>query len=150
MQVRDLKYMQCVINETLRIHSTSSLGLPRVVPPGPGTRILDHHFPAGSVVSVPAYTVHHSTEIWGADADEFRPERWEKVTERQKAAFIPFSYGPRSCVGRNVAEMELALIVATVFRRYEFELYQDVLETREGFLRKPLECMTGVRKRDNV
>ena len=150
MQVRDLKYMQCVINETLRIHSTSSLGLPRVVPPGPGTRILDHHFPAGSVVSVPAYTVHHSTEIWGPDADEFRPERWETVTERQKGAFIPFSYGPRSCVGRNVAEMELALIVATVFRRYEFELYQKMLETREGFLRKPLECMIGVRKRENV
>jgi benzoate 4-monooxygenase len=150
MQVRDLKYMQCVINETLRIHSTSSLGLPRVVPPGPGVRILDQHFPAGSVVSVPAYTVHHSTEIWGPDADEFRPERWEKVTERQKGAFIPFSYGPRSCVGRNVAEMELALIVATVFRRYEFELHQEVLETREGFLRKPLECITGVRKRANV
>lgn len=46
--------------------------------------------------------------------------------------------------------MELALIVSTVFRRYEYELYQDVLETREGFLRKPLECMVGVRKRQGV
>jgi benzoate 4-monooxygenase len=149
-QVRDLKYLQAVITETMRIHSTSSLGLPRVVPPGPGVEILGHHFPAGSVVSVPSYTIHHSKEIWGPDADEFRPERWEKLTERQKNAFIPFSYGPRSCVGRNVAEMELALIVGTVFRRYEFELYQDVLETREGFLRKPMECMVGVRKRANA
>jgi len=149
-QVRDLKYLQAVISETMRIHSTSSLGLPRLVPPGPGVEILGHHFPAGSVVSVPSYTIHHSKEIWGPDADEFRPERWEKLSERQKNAFIPFSYGPRSCVGRNVAEMELALIVGTVFRRYEFELYQDVLETREGFLRKPLECMIGVRKRANA
>ena len=149
-QVRDLKYMQGVISETMRIHSTSSLGLPRVVPGGPGVEILGHHFPAGSVLSVPAYTIHHSKEIWGADADEFRPERWETITERQKNAFIPFSYGPRSCVGRNVAEMELALIVGTVFRRYEFELYQDVLETREGFLRKPLECIVGVKTRANV
>ena len=145
--VKDLKYLECVIQETMRIHSTSSLGLPRVVPPGAGIVILGHHFPADTVLSVPAYTIHHSKEIWGSDADEFVPERWTKVTERQKAAFIPFSHGPRACVGRNVAEMELALIVSTVFHRYDFELYQDVLETREGFLRKPLECIVGVKKR---
>lgn len=43
--------------------------------------------------------------------------------------------------------MELALIVSTVFRRYQFELYQDELETREGFLRKPLALMVGMKKR---
>jgi len=145
--VRDLKYLECVIQETMRIHSTSSLGLPRVVPPGAGIEILGHHFPPETVLSVPSYTIHHSKEIWGPDADEFVPERWQKVTEEQKAAFIPFSYGPRACVGRNVAEMELALIVSTVFHRYEFELYEDVLETREGFLRKPLRCMVGLKKR---
>lgn len=76
-----------------------------------------------------------------------RSDTNDDLLSRQKSAFIPFSYGPRACVGRNVAEMELALIVATVFRRYEFELYQDTLETREGFLRKPLELMVGMRKR---
>ncbi|OQO06296.1 Benzoate 4-monooxygenase [Cryoendolithus antarcticus] len=146
-QVKDLPYLDHVIQETLRIHSTSSTGLPRVVPPGPGVEVCGRHFPQGVVLSVPAYTIHHSKEIWGKDADEFRPERWEKVTEKQKNAFIPFSYGPRSCVGRNVAEMELALIVSTVFRRYEFELYQDKLETREGFLRKPLGLEVGLRRR---
>ncbi|KAI9730162.1 MAG: hypothetical protein M1818_008256 [Claussenomyces sp. TS43310] len=149
-QVRDLKYMQNVINETLRIHSTSSLGLPRVVAPGPGLDLLGHHFAPGTVLSVPAYTIHHSTEIWGPNADEFVPERWDSVTEAQRKAFVPFSHGPRSCVGRNVAEMELALIVSTVFRRYEFELYQDVLETREGFLRKPLQCLVGIKKRKGL
>ncbi|KAK4986959.1 hypothetical protein LTR66_007732, partial [Elasticomyces elasticus] len=100
-----------------------------------------------TVLSVPSYTIHHSKAIWGSDADEFRPERWEKATEKQKDAFIPFSYGPRACVGRNVAEMELALIVATTFRRYEFELYQQELATREGFLRKPLGLAVGMRRR---
>lgn len=136
-----------VINETLRIHSTSSLGLPRLVPPGPGVTVHKHHFPQNTVLSVPAYTIHHSPAIWGPDADAFRPERWDSVTEEQKNAFIPFSYGPRACVGRNVAEMELALIVSTVFRRYEFELQQAKLETREGFLRKPLGCEVGMRRR---
>jgi len=131
----------------MRIHSTSSLGLPRIVPPGPGITICNHHFPPGTVLSVPAYTIHHSTAIWGADAEEFRPERWLNATDAQKAAFIPFSYGPRACVGRNVAEMELALIVSTVFRRYEFELRQGELQTREGFLRKPLGLKVGMRRR---
>ena len=148
-KVKDLKYVDSVIKETMRIHSTSSLGLPRVIPPGPGITLSGHHFPQGITLSVPAYTIHHSKEIWGPDADTFRPERWETVTEKQKAAFIPFSYGPRACVGRNVAEMELALIVSTVFRRYEFELRQGEMETREGFLRKPLGLVVGLRRREN-
>lgn len=81
-QVKNLPYLDKVIQETLRIHSTSSQGLPRVVPPGPGVEICGHHFPQGTVLSVPAYTMHHSKEIWGKDADEFRPERWENVTDR--------------------------------------------------------------------
>ncbi|EHK98820.1 Cytochrome P450 [Glarea lozoyensis ATCC 20868] len=145
--VKDLPYLHNVIQETMRIHSTSALGLPRVVPPGPGITLLGQHFPAYTVLSVPSYTIHHSPEIWGPDVEEFKPERWDRLTERQKTAFIPFSYGPRSCVGRNVAEMELALIVGTAVGRYEFELYTERLETREGFLRKPLECLVGVRKR---
>jgi benzoate 4-monooxygenase len=147
-QVKDLPYVDAVIKETMRIHSTSSLGLPRVIPPGPGITLNGHHFPQGVVLSVPAYTIHHSTSIWGPDADEFKPERWEKVTEQQKNAFIPFSYGPRACVGRNVAEMELALIVGTVFRGYEFVIRQEgEMETREGFLRKPLGLDVGMRRR---
>ncbi|KAH9879367.1 hypothetical protein J1614_002806, partial [Plenodomus biglobosus] len=149
-QVKDLPYVDAVIKETMRIHSTSSLGLPRLVPPGPGVTLCGHYFPPGTALSVPAYTIHHSKAIWGPDADEFRPERWEEITEEQKAAFIPFSYGPRACVGRNVAEMELALIVATVFRRYEFELRQGEMETREGFLRKPLGLQVGMRKRKGL
>lgn len=51
-------------------------------------------------------------------------------------------------MGRNVAEMELALIVAVVARKYEFVLRTvGELETREGFLRKPLGCRVGMRKR---
>ncbi|KAJ4327134.1 hypothetical protein N0V84_002396 [Fusarium piperis] len=146
--VRDLPYLNCVINETLRYHSTSGVGLPRQIPEGsPGVTIRGHFFPAGSVLSVPTYSIHHSKEIWGPDADDFKPERWEDVTPRQKDAFIPFSHGPRACVGRNVAEMEMKLIVATWARRYDVELKQEIMETREGFLRKPLGLDIALKMR---
>jgi benzoate 4-monooxygenase len=154
-QIKDLKYTNNVIQETLRIHSTSSLGLPRLTPmaspenPNPKpVEILGCTFPPGTTLSVPSYTIHHSKEIWGLDADKFNPDRWDHITERQKNAFIPFSYGPRACVGRNVAEMEMACIVATVFRNYEFRMEQEgPLQTREGFLRKPLGLNVGIRRR---
>ncbi|KAI1487034.1 cytochrome P450 [Biscogniauxia mediterranea] len=146
--VRNLPYLEAVINETLRIHSTSGIGLPREIPPeSKGIHLHGHYFPPGTVLSVPTYTIHHSKEIWGADADAFRPERWDHVTPRQKNAFIPFSYGPRACVGRNVAEMEMKMIAATWARRYDVFLRQDVMETREGFLRKPLALEIGLKKR---
>ena len=140
-----------VIFETMRIHSTSSLGLPREIPPyAKPVTIQGHEFRPGTVLSVPAYTIHHSKEIWGPDADEFVPERWDpaRLTARQKASFIPFSTGPRACVGRNVAEMELHVMAATVFKNFEFQLEQDhPMETREGFLRKPLGLDVGIRRR---
>lgn len=147
--VAQLPYLQNVVSEALRHHSTSGIGLPRLIPADAarGVTIRGHYFPPGTVLSVPSYTMHHSREIWGPDAAEFRPERWESVTARQRNAFIPFSHGPRACVGRNVAEMEMKLIVATWARRYDVFLRQEVMETREGFLRKPLGLDIGIRRR---
>ena len=149
--VKDIPYLQWVIWETMRIHSTSAMGLPREIPADAAPVVISGHtFGPGDVLSVPSYTIHRSKEIWGPDAEEFVPERWapERLTPRQKAAFIPFSHGPRACVGRNVAGMELLVMGATVFRLFEFEIQQDgPMETREGFLRKPLGLMVGMKRR---
>lgn len=146
--VRDLPYLSAVVNETLRYHSTSGIGLPRQIPhDSPGIHLNGHYFPGGTVLSVPTYSIHRSKEIWGPDADEFRPERWFNVTPRQKGAFIPFSHGPRACVGRNVAEMEMKLIVATWAKRYEVYLRQDHMDCKEGFLKKPLGLEIGLKRR---
>jgi len=152
--VKDLPYLRAVINETLRVHSTSSLGLPRVCPVG-GATVCGEFFPGGTVLSVPAYTIHHSTEIWGANADEFVPERWFNLTPLQKKSFIPFSTGPRACVGQNLAEIEMTTIVATVFSGWEWKFAEGErqglpgaeLETVEGFLRKPVGVEVGVKRR---
>ncbi|EQL37405.1 hypothetical protein BDFG_01020 [Blastomyces dermatitidis ATCC 26199] len=146
--VKDIQYLSWVISE---IHSTSSLGLPRLIPEGASPiRIHDRVFRPGTVLSVPSYTIHPSTRIWGPDAEEFVPTRWDpaRLTSEQKAALIPFNTGPRACVGRNVAEMELQCMAATVFKNFDFELQQEgPLETRDGFLRKPLELCVGIKRR---
>ena len=94
-QVKRLTYLEAVINEALRIHSTSAIGLPRMVPEG-GLTIQGKHFPVNTVLSVPSYTIHRDKGVWGEDADDFRPERWfEQNQAAIQKTFNPFSFGPR-------------------------------------------------------
>lgn len=145
--VINLPFLRQCINEAMRLHSTSAIGLPRIVTAKHGVGYGDDHFPEGTVLSVPSFTIHHDSDIWGADVEEFKPERWTHLSSRQKIGFNPFSYGPRACVGQNVALMELSLIVGTAFRRYDFTLYQTSLESHEGFSKKPDECWVGIKRR---
>ncbi|KUJ14623.1 cytochrome P450 [Mollisia scopiformis] len=145
-EVKNLPFLKRCIDEGMRLHSTSAIGLPRIVV-GQAVEFDDYIFPPGTVLSVPSYTIHHLEEIWGPDVEEFKPDRWLSLNARQKMAFNPFSYGPRACVGQNVAVMELQIIIGTVFRRYEFQLYQNMLESHEGFSKKPRECLVGLKRR---
>ncbi|CAK7568701.1 MAG: hypothetical protein SEPTF4163_006701 [Sporothrix epigloea] len=145
--VKNLPFLRQCIDEAMRLHSTSALGLPRLVTAPEGVACEKEHFPLGTVLSVPSYTLHHDAELWGADVEEFRPDRWLDLTPRQRMGFNPFSFGPRACVGQNVAHMELALIIGTAFRRYDFRLDQQVLTSHEGFSKKPDECWLGIRRR---
>ncbi|KAJ4470810.1 cytochrome P450 monooxygenase pc-bph [Lentinula aciculospora] len=159
MTVEDVKadrlpYLDACINEGLRIHSTSALGLPRLVPKD-GMTVEGVTFLEGTVLSVPSYTIHRDTEVWGDDIEDFHPERWLNLVGDKKElvnkTFNPFSVGPRACVGRNLAFLELQVIVGSLVRRWDFVL-EDGLEqellTSEGFLRKPLGCRVGIQRRD--
>lgn len=152
--VRRLPYLNACIKESLRLHSMVGFGLPRKQEVSASSGSLQsglsfegHYFPPGTVLSVPAYTIHHSEEIWGPDANEFKPERWKNLTDRQKGAFIPFSVGPRACLGRNLAEMELQIVTATIFRRYLVDIINDEFEVWESFLRRPLPLLTTLTMR---
>ncbi|KAF2149542.1 cytochrome p450 benzoate 4-monooxygenase [Myriangium duriaei CBS 260.36] len=147
-QVRHLSFLRQCVDEAMRLHSTSAIGLPRIVTTPVGVEYGGMHFPQGTVLSVPSFTIHHDASVWGSDVETFNPDRWLHPSERQKICFNPFSYGPRACVGQNVAHMELALILATAFHRYNFELYQPVLKSHEGFSKKPEECWLGIKKRE--
>ena len=93
--VKKLKYLEACINESLRLHSTSSLGLPRLVPKA-GLEVCGKFFKEGTVLSVPSYTIHRDSGVWGEDVNVYRPERWfERDPTAIQKTFNPFSFGPR-------------------------------------------------------
>ncbi|KAF9820719.1 hypothetical protein IEO21_01162 [Rhodonia placenta] len=149
--VKDLPYLDAVINEGLRLHSTIGAGLPRVVPPG-GLTVLGQHLKEGTVVSLPLYCLHRNEVVWGENAHEFYPERWLEASADAKKemmrSFAPFSVGPRACLGRNLALQQMHIVLATIFHRYNLVLESDApLPLRDGFVRKPKNCVVGVQRR---
>ncbi|EJC97643.1 cytochrome P450 monooxygenase pc-bph [Fomitiporia mediterranea MF3/22] len=148
--VNHLPYLDAVIHEGLRVHSTLGVGLPRLVPEG-GLTVCGKWFPEGTVLSAPTYTIHRDPKVWGEDADVFRPERWlERDHATLLKVFNTFSYGPRACIGRNVATMELFIFISSIFRRYDLVLEEQnkPLEVHEGFIRKPMACRVGMKRRN--
>jgi benzoate 4-monooxygenase len=114
-QVKRLPYLDACINEALRIHSTSALGLPRVVPEG-GLTVLGQFFPEGTVLSVPSYSIHRDTTVWGEDVEAYRPERWfERDAATIQKTFNPFSLGPRYVKHRLMPSLDHVLTLPSHF-----------------------------------
>ena len=117
-EARSLPYLQAVIKEGLRIIPPAQGPLYKEVPKG-GDTILGHYLPAGTEIGHSTYSVQHRKDIWGEDADIFRPERWLEASEEQLKTMtsvvdLVFGTGQFQCLGRNVALMELNKAVVEV------------------------------------
>ncbi|KAF9463856.1 benzoate para-hydroxylase [Collybia nuda] len=146
-QVKDIQYLDATIDEGLRHYATTAIGLHRSVPEQ-GTICCGKYFPPGTEMSVPAWTIQHDQSIWG-DPETFRPERWLESKELHRY-LLTFGKGPRACLGRNLAYMEMRLALATILLRYNIELNSDILETTEGFMHKPLKMMVKFSRRGSI
>ena len=110
-EFKNLKYMRGVLNESLRLHpivpgNARQALEDTVLPLGGGDEGRDPLFvPKGAMVSWYIYAMHRRKDIYGEDAEEFRPERWidegEEKGLRPGWAFLPFNGGPRVCLGRK-------------------------------------------------
>lgn len=98
----------------------------------------DIYIPAGCEVGTGIYSLNHS-EVNFPSPFEFRPERWiaseagEEAVRLARLGFATFSHGPRNCVGKGLAEFELALALAAVLRKFDFRLSEtDLGKVGEG------------------
>ncbi|KAF6802151.1 hypothetical protein CSOJ01_11806 [Colletotrichum sojae] len=130
---RALPYLEAVCRETTRYHPSVSMTMERIVPESGLTLPDGSVVPSGSLVGMNPYIVGRNKLVYGADADEYRPERWlqqedesgeaHKLRMRQwNAADITFGGGSRICLGRNLSLMEIYKVVPSLISRFEIEL----------------------------
>ncbi|KAK2017789.1 cytochrome P450 [Colletotrichum eremochloae] len=118
-KAQQLPYLQAVIHEGLRLYPPGSQGFPRV---SPGFQIHGRYVPAGTEIYTSAWAVTHDPDNF-SDPMSFKPERWlDPDSKDVKEASQPFSLGPRGCLGRNFAYMEVNLILAKMLHKYDLEL----------------------------
>lgn len=81
---QSLPYLGACFKETGRIHPPFGLQLERIVPSG-GMELSGQHIPAGTIVGMNAWAVHRDADVFGADADCWRPERWLECDEQTRS-----------------------------------------------------------------
>ncbi|KAK7422043.1 hypothetical protein QQX98_001784 [Neonectria punicea] len=120
--LRNMKYLQCVLNETHRLTPNNVTQIrvclnDSVLPVGGGKDAKEPFFVRkGDVVSITKTVMYRDPEIWGNDAEEFKPERFDG--RRVFWEFLPFGGGPRRCPAQMMVQTEAAYMLARLARVY--------------------------------
>lgn len=138
-QLEHLPYLTAVIKESLRVSPGVCSPLPRVVPAS-GATIDGTFIPAGATVSMAASSLHSNPALFPSP-QTFSPDRWVGPGGKKRERYlVPFSRGPRACLGQSLAMCELYFAFAWVVRRFDVELEagvkweEEVRGWRECFL----------------
>ena len=150
VQPSSLPYTAAVFNEALRLYPPVPVELKECTA---ATTFPDGTWlPKGAIVIWSPWAMGRSRTIWGEDADEFRPERWlvdhagENASQTLRSMspfeFPVFNGGPRSCLGKRMAELLAVYVIARLTSRYEFEeIFDGVPKERrsQNSLTLPME-----------
>jgi cytochrome P450 len=136
-----LPYAQAIVNETLRLYPPAYVTGREAVR---DTTIRGTDIPKGHIILISMYTTHRDERFF-PEPDAFRPERWLDGLEKRlpRAAFIPFGLGARKCIGASFAKMEATLVLATIARRWRFELAPSEIATQPSITLRPAAAMPG-------
>ncbi|KAF6804801.1 cytochrome p450 [Colletotrichum sojae] len=132
LSVQKLKYMLAVLDESMRVYPVVPFGLTRVVKPG-GDHICERYVPGGTRVLISQWSIYHD-EKYFAQPEEFIPERWlgdPRFEDDDRSALQPFSFGPRNCIGRNLAYSEMRVILARVIWNFDMKVADDSTDWTE-------------------
>ncbi|KAH8410920.1 hypothetical protein KR222_008907, partial [Zaprionus bogoriensis] len=115
-ELQDMKYLDLVIKETLRLFPSVPYIFRTTREP---TVVLDKFLPQGVNIMVPIMGIGHNPHSF-KEPYEFRPERFEAAERLHANAFdnVPFSAGPRNCIGQKFAVMELKVTLSKLIRKF--------------------------------
>lgn len=131
--VRGLPYLQAVIKEGMRIYSPVTDQVPKKVPAGGDTVVVDGKsvfLPGGVNVSYGVWALDRSEAIFGPDAHLFRPERWLVETDPGRLAAmnrvheLVFGYGKYQCLGKFIGLIEIGKTIFELIRNFDWCLAQ--------------------------
>lgn len=140
--MKKVPYIMDTVNEIIRFY-------PSVADRGrwcnTNAVLLDQPIKKGTFLTWPVWSLNRSTEFWGDDADEFRPERWAVSSEIDKGgetsdskrdgySFMTFGQGTRKCPGEHYTRIVMGCILITLMTRFRFKLPESMLDLfeREG------------------
>ncbi|QSS50125.1 cytochrome P450 monooxygenase [Histoplasma capsulatum var. duboisii H88] len=139
--VSNVPFLEALIMEGLRAYPPLPSGLLREAPVG-GCAIDGIYVPQGTIASTHTWTTHHSPEYF-PHPDKFDPSRWLEgnVCEGMKKLWMPFSKGPRNCMGRTMGLFEMKILIATLVRRFHISIdntmRDDAMDITDHFLLIP-------------
>ena len=89
-------------------------------------RVGEVVIPKGTNIWIDMLSMNHDRGLWGDTVNEFRPERFEADSVhggcRSKMGYVPFGFGGRMCIGRNLAIMEYKIVLTLILSRFSFSL----------------------------
>ncbi|KAM0298168.1 hypothetical protein HYE67_001208 [Fusarium culmorum] len=129
-EARAMPYLQAVVKEGLRIHPPVVGLMSKEVPAG-GDTFKGKYLPGGTKIGYCAWGIFRRRDIWGEDADEFRPERWLESSEDQLRLMegtieLVFGYGRWQCLGKTIAQMELNKVFVELIRRFDLSVVNPI------------------------
>ncbi|CAL9179753.1 unnamed protein product [Musa hybrid cultivar] len=149
--IPDLPYLNCIINETLRLYPAGSLLLPHES--SQDCTVGGYDVPCGTMLLVNAWAIHRDPNTWD-EPQEFKPERFQCEGGKEEAGLrmLPFGSGRRKCPGEGLAMRLIGLALATLIHCFEWEkLPGEEVDMTEGSgltipKAKPLEVMCMPRQ----
>ncbi|KAK8486630.1 hypothetical protein V6N12_033682 [Hibiscus sabdariffa] len=122
-KLTDLIKMEWVLKEVLRLYS-----------PAPNTqrqarediKVDDLVIPNGTNIWIDIVSMHHDPTLWGDDVNDFRPDRFKDDNLyggcKHKMGYLPFGFGGKMCIGRNLTLMEYKVVLTLMLTRFSFSL----------------------------
>lgn len=114
-----LQVTRAVFKEAMRLYPPAPMMSRILTEP---TTLGGRQLKAGTVVVIPIWAIHRHRKLW-SDPDRFDPTRFfpEQEAKHARAQFMPFGFGPRTCIGNTFAMMEGVAILGTLVRRAVFD-----------------------------